>query len=89
MALLGMILDLSGSMRVNVDEKDRNTDHWLRSIFEAFNDLLEHNEISEDNKIFAIGIGLNVQLKRVTFDLLGTLETNEMTIYSKESLSHD
>ena len=40
MALLGMILDLSASMRVNVDEKDSNTDHWLRSIFEAFNDLL-------------------------------------------------
>ena len=89
MALLGTVLDFSASMRVNVDEKDGNTDHWLRSIFEAFNDLLEHNEISEDNKIFAIGIGANVQLKRNTFDLLGTLEANAMTIYSKESLSHD
>ena len=76
-------------MRVKIDEKDGNTDHWLRSIFEAFNDLLEHNEISEDNKIFAIGIGANVQLKRNIFDLLGTLEANAMTIYSKESLSHD
>ena len=89
MALLGMILDLSASMRVNVDEKDGNTDHWLRSTFEALNDLLEHNEISEDNKIFAIGIGVNVQLKRDTFDLLGTLEANAMTICSTESLSHD
>ena len=84
-----MILDLSASMRVNADEKDGNTNHWLRSIFEAFNDLLKHNEISEDNKIFAIGIGVNVQLKRDTFDLLSTLETNAMTIDSKESLSHD
>ena len=89
MALLGMILDLSASMRVNVDEKDGNNDHWLRSTFEAFSDLLEHNEISEENKIFAIGIGVNVQLKRDTFDLLGTLEANAMTIYSKENLSHD
>ena len=87
MALVGTILDMSASMRVNVEGKGDDDNHWLRSLFYAFNDLLEHNEISEDNKIFAIGIGLNTQLKRDTFDLLGTLENNVTTIYLKESLS--
>ena len=88
MALLGVILDLSSSMRVNVEGKDDKNDQWLQSLFDAFNDLLEHNEISEDNKIFAIGIGVNKQLNRDTFDLLGTLENNVMTKDSKENLSH-
>ena len=90
MALVGTILDMSASMRVNVEGKGDHDNHWLRSLFYAFNDLLEHNEISEDNKIFAIGIGLNTQLKRDTFDLLGTLETNVTTkrrALAKESLS--
>ena len=83
MALVGTILDMSASMRVNVEGKGDDDNHWLRSLFYAFNDLLEHNEISEDNKIFAIGIGLNTQLKRDTFDLLDTLENNVTTIYLK------
>ena len=87
MALVGTILDMSASMRVNVEGKGDSDNHWLRSLFEAFNNLLEHNEISEDNKIFAIGIGLNKQLKKDTFDLLGTLETSVTAINLKESIS--
>ena len=87
MALVGTILDMSASMRVNVEGKGDNDYHWLRSVFETFNDLLERNEISEDNKIFATGTGLNKQLKRDTFDLVGTLETSLRAIDLKESLS--
>ena len=87
MALVGTILDMSASMRVNVEGKGDSDNHWLRSLFEDFNDLLEHNEISEDNKIFVIGIGLNKQLKKDTFDLLGTLETSVTAINLKESIS--
>ena len=75
-------------MRVNVEGKDDKNDQWLQSLFDAFNNLLEHNEISEGNKIFAIGIGVNKELYRDTFDILSTLQGNAMTENLKENLNH-
>ena len=88
MALVGTILDLSDSMRVNLEGEDGKYDSWLSSIFDAFKDLLQHHNLSEHNKVFAIGIGVNKQLKRDTVDLLGTLESNAITTDSIKNLSH-
>ena len=83
-ALIGVIIDTSDSMRVNFEGEINKDDSWLRSTFDAVDSLLEHNEISEDNKIFASCVGVNEEFSRKTFDLFGTLEkstvrTNEIS----------
>lgn len=93
-ALIGVIIDVSGSMRVNVEGKIDKGDSWLRSTFDAVDSLLEHNEISEDNKIFAICVGVNEEFSGNTFDLLGTLEksavrTNEMSNLTYTQIIHE
>ena len=81
-------MDVSGSMRKNFEGKVDNNDNWLRSTFDAVDSLLENNEVSEDNKIFVIGVGANQELQRDTFDLLSTLEKCKVTINRTENLSH-
>lgn len=40
-------MDVSYSMKVNMEERVDKEDNWLRSIFAG--SLLEHNETSKDN----------------------------------------
>ena len=81
-------MDVSGSMRKNFEGKVNSNDNWLRSTFDAVDSLLENNEVSEDNKIFIIGVGANQELQRNTFDLLSTLEKCKVPEKTTESLSH-
>ena len=93
-ALIGVIIDVSGSMRLNYEGEINKDDSWLRSTFDAVDSLLEHNEISEDNKIFAICVGVNEEFSKETFDLLSTLEkssvkTNEISSRNHTEIIHE
>ena len=81
-------MDVSASMRENFEGKVDSNDNWLRSTFDAVDSLLENNEVSEDNKIFMIGVGANEELQRDTFDLLSTLEKCKTPENTTENLSH-
>lgn len=81
-------MDVSGSMRKNFEGKVNSNDNWLRSTFDAVDSLLENNEVSENNKIFIIGVGANQKLQRDTFDLLSTLEKCKVPEKTTENLSH-
>ena len=87
-SLIGVVMDVSGSMRKNFEGKVDNNDNWLRSTFDAIDSLLENNEVSEDNQIFVIGVGANQELQRDTFDLLSTLEKCKVPKNRTENLSH-
>lgn len=72
-SLIGILLDVSGSMRRNVgDGIDEQGGPWARSIFEVINNFIKH-DVSSDNHVFAIGFGANRPGEEI-FDILGTLQ---------------
>ena len=87
-SVTGVIMDVSGSMRINFEGRVDSNDNWLRSTFDAVDRLLENDEISEDNKIFVIGVGVNPELGKDTFDLLSTLGKCKVPENTTSNLSH-
>ena len=72
-SLIGILLDVSGSMRRNVgDGIDEKGGPWARSIFEVISNFIKH-DVSSDNHVFAIGFGANRPGVEI-FDIIGTLQ---------------
>ena len=75
MSLTGILLDVSGSMRSNIESGtiERGTP-WAQSIFKVIDDLIEH-DVSSENRVFAIGVGGNST--REIFDVIGSVQQIE------------
>ena len=72
-SLIGILLDVSGSMRRNVgDSIDEEGGPWARSIFEVISNFIKH-DVSSDNHVFAIGFGADRPGVEI-FDIIGTLQ---------------
>ena len=70
--LIGILLDVSGSMRHNIRRgTDEEGGPWAHSIFEVINNLIKY-DISSDNHVFAIGVGACTG--EGIFDIIGTLK---------------
>lgn len=68
---IGLVLDVSGSMRnqaVRVETSQQTA--WVRSVFKVLDDMVKF-DLSENNKVFAIGMGSNSSI--TIFDILDTL----------------
>lgn len=62
-SLTGILIDVSGSMSRNIGEgTDEKGGPWARSIFEVIDNFIKY-DISSDNHVFAIGLGLVVMRK--------------------------
>ena len=71
-SLIGILLDVSGSMRRRIGEgTDEEGGPWARSIFEVIDNLIKY-DIRSDNHIFAIGFGAS--FGEEVFDIIGTLK---------------
>ena len=71
-ALIGILLDVSGSMKRSIGRGiNENREPWARSIFEVIDNLIKY-DVSTDNHVFAVGFGANEGEQ--IFDILGTLE---------------
>jgi len=72
--LSGILVDVSGSMAENVDDRrvGQTGGTWARSIFKFIDRLIEH-DASSDHRVFVIAFG--ALCKQETFDVLTTLKT--------------
>ena len=69
--LIGILVDVSGSMSNNVGgEVDAERGNWARSIFKVVDELIKH-DVESSNQTFALGLGC--PFKPQVFDLLGTV----------------
>ena len=81
MSLTGIILDVSGSMRRNIesdiDEEGgpyvQSTFKVIDKLFELIDDELIEHDLTSENRVFAIGVGANCT-KRQIFDVIGTVQ---------------
>jgi len=71
--LTGILVDVSGSMEVNVDDNKvkEKGGSWAKSIFKFIDRLIKH-DANSDNQVFAVAFGSS--RKQVTFDVLTTLK---------------
>ena len=87
MSLTGIILDVSGSMRRNVESGiDEEGGPWVQSIFQVIDDLIEH-DLTSENRVFAIGVGASCT--KQIFDVIGTIqqiENMKMPDYQKNDM---
>ena len=71
-SLIGILLDVSGSMRRSIGEgTDEEGGPWARSIFEVIDNLIKY-DVSSKNHVFAIGFGAS--RGEEVFDIIGTLK---------------
>ena len=71
-SLIGILLDVSGSMRRSIGEgTDEEGGPWARSIFEVIDNLIKY-DVSSKNHVFAIGFGASCGEE--VFDIIGTLK---------------
>ena len=70
-SLIGILLDVSYSMRHSIGEGTDKGGPWARSIFEVIDNLIKY-DISSDNHVFAIGFG--ARCGEEVFDIIGTLK---------------
>jgi len=69
-SLIGILVDVSGSMRNNAgSEVNEERVSWARSIFKVVDELIKH-DVESSNKTFALALGC--PFKPQVFDLLGT-----------------
>ena len=94
-ALIGILLDVSHSMRDNVGSGvDEDGGSWALSIFEAIDNLIKH-DVSPDNSVFALAFGarggdqlLDILMclqsskfdQKVTGDQLPSLQGDDYTV---------
>ncbi|CAG2246002.1 unnamed protein product [Mytilus edulis] len=72
-AVIGILLDLSKSMKETVYEKlDTNDRSRSRSIFKVIDELLIKENVLPENKIFALGFG--AQCGFHTIDIIGSIQ---------------
>ncbi len=73
--LLGVVTDVSGSMKTSIDNPlDNDSGPWSRSIFKIVDSLIEH-DVKKNNLVFAIAYG-SCREPHV-FDLLRTLKNTQ------------
>ena len=71
-SLIGILLDVSYSMRSNIGEgTDEEGGPWASSIFEVIDNLIKY-DIPSNNHVFAIGFGAS--FGEEVFDIIGTLK---------------
>ena len=88
--LVGIILDVSGSMRENYEKSDTNTNtinnDWIKSIFYTIDSLIME-DLDGNHRIFVIGVG---SIYNETFDLLNTIKPiqlhQELMMEEKENI---
>jgi hypothetical protein len=71
--LIGVLLDVSGSMKQNIDadKPHAETGPWVRSIFKVIDNLIKY-DVSSENHVFAIAFGASGAGE--VFDVLRTIE---------------
>lgn len=69
--ITGVLVDVSASMKYNVKGEVDTKNGWIRSVFNALNDLIVQSDVTGDHKVFAIGVGGD---RTRIFDLLNTLK---------------
>ncbi len=75
MSLTGILLDVSASMKENIQSGvDEEGGPWAQSIFKVVDDLIER-DVSSDNRVFAIGVGASCT--KQIFDVIGTVQQIE------------
>ncbi len=76
MSLTGIMLDVSASMKHNIESGvDEESGPWAQSIFKVIDDLIKR-DISSENRVFAIGVGSSCAEKEI-FDVIGTIQQME------------
>ena len=69
-SLIGILVDVSGSMRNNADsEVNKERVSWARSIFKVVDELIKH-DVESSNQTFALALGCPYEPQ--VFDLLST-----------------
>ncbi|XP_028397400.1 uncharacterized protein LOC114521182 [Dendronephthya gigantea] len=91
MSLTGILLDVSGSMKENI-ESDINEEStpWAESIFKVIDDLIKH-DLSSENRVFAVGFGADCQNREI-FDVIGTIHqlgNMKMPAYHEDSRAEE
>jgi len=70
-SLIGILVDVSGSMRNSAGDKvNEERGNWARSIFKVVDELIKH-DVESSNQTFALVLGSPNEPR--AFDLLGTL----------------
>ena len=69
--LIGALVDVSGSMRQSLGDKQNHEESWARSVFSVIDNLVKH-DVSSSNHVFALGFG--ARNNPVLFDILKTIQ---------------
>ncbi|XP_067024555.1 uncharacterized protein [Acropora muricata] len=69
-SLIGVLVDVSGSMRNSAGELNAEQRSWARSIFKVVDELIKH-DVESSNQTFALALGCPFEPE--VFDLLGTV----------------
>ncbi|XP_052222785.1 uncharacterized protein LOC127838828 isoform X2 [Dreissena polymorpha] len=70
-SLIGLFLDVSGSMKENAVGSVEKEGEWVRSLFQVIDDVIKH-DVNENNRVFTIGFG--GQSNDGTFDILKSID---------------
>ncbi|KAH3791199.1 uncharacterized protein LOC127838817 [Dreissena polymorpha] len=70
-SLIGLLLDVSGSMKENAVGSVEEEGEWVRSLFQVIDDVIKH-DVNENNRVFTIGFG--GQSNDGTFDILKSVD---------------
>ncbi|KAH3791629.1 hypothetical protein DPMN_145117 [Dreissena polymorpha] len=70
-SLVGLLLDVSGSMKKNAVGSVQEDGEWIRSLFQVIDDIIKH-DCQTNNQIFTIGFGC--KSSDGTFDILKSIE---------------
>ena len=82
--LIGILLDVSGSMKSSVGGKvEEEGGSWAKSIFKVVDELIKH-DVSSSNQTFALALGSSS--RPAVFDLLSTLSKAQEEPASIEKL---
>ena len=85
--LIGILADVSGSMRNNVgDGVDEEVGSWARSIFKVVDELIKH-DVPSSNNTFALAFGSPSEPR--VFDLLSTVKEVQGKVNEEKSCIED
>lgn len=84
--LIGILLEVSASMKVVFETFGEKEGYQSKSVFSVVNNIIGKREVSTNNDVFAIGFGAHDDSSG--FDLLGSLQ-NFRQNYDKKSIKQD
>ena len=87
MSLTGILLDVSQSMRSKTKiGSDQETISWAQLFFKVIDDLVSY-AVSDDNRVFVIGVGARIIGKEI-FDVVGTFQQISEIMQTPATVEH-